>query len=153
MQKLLATLAAASLLAAPALAQAPAGATQAPNKLDAAALAKIKDEGLNRSKVMETAFYLTDVCGPRLAGSEGLARANAWTKKRLTDYGLANANVEAWGDFGRGWDIDKSYVAMTAPYYHALIGVPKAWTPSTAGALRKQVVFVNVKEEADLAKY
>ncbi|MEJ7664616.1 MAG: hypothetical protein WKG07_36425 [Hymenobacter sp.] len=29
-------------------------------------------------------------------------------QKRLTDYGLANANVEAWGDFGRGWDIDKS---------------------------------------------
>ncbi|MDO7886414.1 M28 family metallopeptidase [Hymenobacter cheonanensis] len=150
MQKIFFTLAAAGLLAAPALAQTPA---QAPEKLDAAALAKIKDEGLNRSKVMETAFYLTDVCGPRLAGSEGLARANAWTKKRLTDYGLANANVEAWGDFGRGWDIDKSYVAMTAPYYHALIGVPKAWTPSTAGSLRKQVAYVNVKTEADLAKY
>lgn len=146
MQKLLAALAAASLLATPALAQTT-------EKLDAAALAKIKDEGLNRSKVMETAFYLTDVCGPRLAGSEGLARANAWTKKRLTDYGLANANVEAWGDFGRGWDIDKSYVAMTAPYYHALIGVPKAWTPSTAGSLRKPVAYVNVKTEADLARY
>ncbi|MDJ0365433.1 M20/M25/M40 family metallo-hydrolase [Hymenobacter sp. H14-R3] len=153
MQKTFLTLVAASLLAAPALAQAPAGASQTPDKLDAAALAKIKDEGLNRSKVMETAFYLTDVCGPRLAGSEGLARANAWTKKRLTDYGLANANVEAWGDFGRGWDIDKSYVAMTAPYYHALIGVPKAWTPSTAGSLRKPVIYVNAKEEADLAKY
>jgi hypothetical protein len=146
MQKLLAALAAASLLATPTLAQTP-------EKTDAVALAKIKDEGLNRSKVMETAFYLTDVCGPRLAGSEGLARANAWTKKRLTDYGLANANVEAWGDFGRGWDIDKSYVAMTAPYYHAMIGVPKAWTPSTAGSLRKAVAYVNVKTEADLAKY
>ncbi len=146
MQKFLLTLAIAGALAAPA-------GAQTPEKLDAAALAKIKDEGLNRSKVMETAFYLTDVCGPRLAGSEGLARANAWTKKRLTDYGLANANVEAWGDFGRGWDIDKSYVAMTAPYYHALIGVPKAWTPGTAGALRKQVAYVNVKAEADLARY
>jgi hypothetical protein len=150
MQKVLAALAAASLLATPALAQTPAPAAE---KLDAAALAKIKDEGLNRSKVMETAFYLTDVCGPRLAGSEGLARANAWTKKRLTDYGLANANVEAWGDFGRGWDIDKSYVAMTAPYYHAMIGVPKAWTPGTAGSLRKAVAYVNVKTEADLDKY
>ncbi|MGI4742506.1 MAG: M28 family metallopeptidase [Janthinobacterium lividum] len=146
MQKIFFTLAAASLLAVPALAQTA-------EKTDAAALAKIKDEGLNRSKVMETAFYLTDVCGPRLAGSEGLARANAWTKKRLTDYGLANANVEAWGDFGRGWDIDKSYVAMTAPYYHALIGVPKAWTPSTASALRKAVAYVNVKTEADLTQY
>ena len=153
MHKLLLTLAAAGTLAAPALAQPQGGASQPTEKLDPAALAKIKDEGMNRSKVMETAFYLTDVCGPRLAGSEGLARANAWAKKRLTDYGLANANVEAWGDFGRGWDIDKSYVAMTAPYYHALIGLPKAWTPSTAGSLRKPVAYVNVQSEADLAKY
>ena len=150
MRKIIFTLAAAGLLAVPALAQTPA---QTAEKLDPAALAKIKDEGLNRSQVMETAFYLTDVCGPRLAGSEGLARANAWTKKRLTDYGLANANVEAWGDFGRGWDIDKSYVAMTAPYYHAMIGVPKAWTPSTPGSLRKAVAYVNVKTAADLDKY
>jgi carboxypeptidase Q len=146
MQKLLLTLAAAGCLAAPTQAQTA-------EKTDAAALAKIKDEGMNRSKVMETAFYLTDVCGPRLANSEGLARANNWTKKRLTDYGLVNANVEPWGDFGRGWDIDKSYVAMTAPYYHSLIGVPKAWTPSTAGNLRKQVVVVRATTEADLAKF
>ena len=153
MRKILLALASATVLAAPALAQSQKGASQTPEKLDPAALAKIKDEGLNRSQVMETAFYLTDVCGPRLANSEGLARANAWTKKRLTDYGLANANVEAWGDFGRGWDIDKSYVAMAAPYYHAMIGVPKAWTPSTPGPLRKAVAYVQVKTEADLAKY
>lgn len=126
MQKLLLALTTVGALAGPALAQPQEGASQTAEKLDPAALAKIKDEGLNRSKVMETAFYLTDVCGPRLANSEGLARANAWTKKRLTDYGLANANVQAWGDFGCGWDIDKSCVALTAPYYHALIGVPKA---------------------------
>jgi len=99
MRQLFFTLAAAGLLATPALAQPKEGASQTAEKLDPATLAKIRDEGLNRSQVMETAFYLTDVCGPRLAGSEGLARANAWTKKRLTDYGLANANVEAWGDF------------------------------------------------------
>ncbi|MFD1466734.1 M28 family metallopeptidase [Hymenobacter caeli] len=143
---LLLPLAGTLALAAPARAQAP-------EKTDAAALAKIKDEGLNRSQVMETAFYLTDVCGPRLAGSEGLARANAYTKKQLTQFGLVNANIEPWGDFGRGWDIDKSYVALTKPYYHAMIGVPKAWTPGTPGALRKAVVYVNAKEEADLAKY
>jgi len=167
MQKRFLLLAATSLLAAPgARAQSAAGAppqkldatgltrlASPAEKIDAAAMAKIRDEGLNRSKVMETAFYLTDVSGPRLAGSEGLARANAWAKKRLTDYGLVNANVEAWGDFGRGWDIDKSYVAMAAPYYHAMIGVPKAWTPSTPGSVRKTVVYVNAKAEADPDKY
>jgi hypothetical protein len=153
MQKRFLLLAASGLLAASsAQAQSAAGAAPA-EKLDAAAIAKIRDEGMNRSKVMETAFYLTDVSGPRLAGSEGLTRANAWAKKRLTDYGLVNANIEPWGDFGRGWDIDKSYVAMAAPYYHAMIGVPKAWTPGTAGPVRKAVVYVNAKTEADLDKY
>ncbi|WBO85026.1 M28 family metallopeptidase [Hymenobacter yonginensis] len=133
-------------------AAAPALAQQG-TKADPAVLAKIKDEGLNRSKVMETAFYLTDVCGPRLAGSEGLSRAHAWTKKQLTDWGLTNAEVEPWGTFGRGWDIEKSYVAMTAPYYHTLIGAPKAWTPGTNGALKKQVVVVKARNVAGLDEY
>ena len=133
-------------VAAPALAQQG-------TKADPAMLAKIKDEGLNRSKVMETAFYLTDVCGPRLANSAGLARANEWTKKQLTDWGLVKANVEPWGTFGRGWDIEKSYVAMTAPYYHTLIGAPKAWTPGTNGPLKKQVVVLKATTEAELEKY
>ena len=131
---------------------APAAA-QATEKIDGAALAKIRDEGMNRSKVMETAFYLTDVSGPRLANSDGLKRANEWTKSQLTKYGLANANIEAWGDFGRGWDVDKSYVAMTAPYYHSMIGFPKAWTPSTPGTLRLPVVVVKATTEAELDKY
>ena len=136
------------------LAHALPTAAQTAEKLDAAALAKIRDEGLNRSKVMETAFYLTDVSGPRLANSDGLKRANEWAKKQLTQYGLANANIEAWGDFGRGWDIEKSYVAMTAPYYHAMVGAPKAWTPSTPGALRLPVVVMKAATtEADFDQY
>ncbi|MBO0360270.1 M20/M25/M40 family metallo-hydrolase [Hymenobacter sp. BT186] len=141
------TLAGSLAVAAPALAQ------QTAEKVDQAAIAKIKDEGLNRSKVMETAFYLTDVCGPRLAGSDGLKRAYDWTKNRLTQDGLVNAKLEPWGDFGRGWDIEKSYVAMTAPYYHTMIGAPKAWTPSTNGNVKKQVVYVKATTEADLDKY
>ncbi|MFD2786818.1 M28 family metallopeptidase [Hymenobacter rubripertinctus] len=126
---------------------------QQATKADPAMLAKIKDEGLNRSRVMETAFYLTDVCGPRLANSAGLARANEWTRKQLTDWGLTNAAVEPWGTFGRGWEVEKSYVAMTAPYYHALIGTPKAWTPGTNGALKKRVVVVKAATAAELDKY
>ena len=138
---------------ASSLAHALPAAAQTTEKLDAAALAKIRDEGLNRSKVMETAFYLTDVSGPRLANSEGLKRANEWTKAQLTKFGLANATIEPWGDFGRGWDIEKSYVAMTAPYYHAMVGAPKAWTPGTAGALRKKVVVLKATTEAELDAY
>ena len=41
---------------------------------------KIKDEGMNRSKVMETLSYLTDVIGARLTASPSLFRANEWTR-------------------------------------------------------------------------
>ena len=43
---------------------------QNPNeKVDLDAIYKIKDEGLNRSQVMTTVSYLTDVYGARLTGS------------------------------------------------------------------------------------
>src|SRR5258708_3116290 len=56
-------------------------------------IARIKDEGLNRSEVMKTLSYLTDVIGPRLTGSPNLKRANEWTKDRLTSWGLTNAHL------------------------------------------------------------
>ncbi|MCC9167673.1 M28 family metallopeptidase [Pontibacter harenae] len=114
---------------------------------------RIKKEGLENSKVMETAFYLTDVNGPRLSGSSGLKRANEWTKNQLASWGLKNAHLEEWGEFGRGWDIEKSYLAMTAPYYQQLIATPKAWTPSTNGLVKAPAVLVTVEKEEDIQQY
>ena len=65
-----------------------AGSVFAQEAPDAAAVQKIRDEGLNHSKVMETAFYLTDVSGPRLANSPGLKRAQNWAVSQLKSWGL-----------------------------------------------------------------
>ena len=121
--------------------------------VDLSVVHKIKKEGLQNSKVMETAFYLTDVSGPRLSGSTNLKNANEWSKKQLEEWGLANANVEKWGDFGRGWDIEKSYVAMTAPYYAPLIASPKAWTPGTNGLVKGDLVYLDASNDEELEKY
>lgn len=114
---------------------------------------KIKTEGFDRSKVMETLFQLTDVCGPRLTGSTGLMRAEKWAKQQLTDWGLENAKLEPWGSFGKGWETQKSYMAMTKPYYQPLIAVPKAWTPGTNGPLSAQVVLIKATTLSELAPY
>jgi hypothetical protein len=53
-------------------------AAQAPEPVDNAAIAKIRDEGLNRSQVMETMFWLTDRYGPRLTGSKEFEEAGDW---------------------------------------------------------------------------
>ena len=65
-------------------------------------IARIRDEGLNHSQVMDTLSYLTDVIGARLTASPNLKRANEWTKDKLQSWGLTNAHLESWGPFGRG---------------------------------------------------
>jgi carboxypeptidase Q len=46
------------------------------DKPDLSVVKKIREEGLNHSKVMETAFYLTDVNGPRL--QNGVCKMPNW---------------------------------------------------------------------------
>jgi hypothetical protein len=120
---------------------------------DAAAVQKIRDEGLNHSQVMETAFYLTDVSGPRLAGSPGLRRAQNWAVNQLKSWGLDNAKLEPWGKFGKGWEVQKNYAAITVPYYHAIIAIPKAWTSGTNGPIKGDVVLIKVDTITDLDQY
>ncbi len=117
------------------------------------AIEKIKKEGLENSKVEEIAFQLVDKAGPRLSNSEGYERATKYAVKQLSDWGLENAATEPWGEFGRGWEMEKSYVAMTAPYYMPFIAIPKAWTESTKGEVSGKVIFLDIKTEEDFAKY
>src|ERR1700690_688764 len=70
---------------------------------DPAAINKIEDEGLQRSHVMETMSYLTDVYGPRLTNSPNIREAAEYATKTLASWGLANISEEPWGPFGRGW--------------------------------------------------
>jgi carboxypeptidase Q len=114
---------------------------------------KIKDEGMNHSQVMQTLSYLTDVIGARLTGSPALKRANEWTRDTMQKWGMQNAHLEAWGPFGRGWTLKNFNAEVVAPYTIPLIAYPKAWSPSTKGAVTADVVFMDVKTDADLDKY
>ena len=129
------------------------GAFAQDEKLDEAMVQKIRQEGLNNSKVMDIVFYLTEVSGPRLNNSPGYMRAANWAKSELTKYGANDARLEAWGDWGKGWELEKSYVAMTAPYYRPMIAFPKTWTSSTKGLKSAEVVLFNVKDSTELEKY
>src|SRR3984957_20011765 len=101
--------------------------------VDTAIVRKIRDEGLNHSKVMETAFYLTDASGPRISGSPELKHAQDWAVNQLKSWGLVNATREPWGKFGKGWEDQKNYVAMTVPEYDARIASRNDWSPGTNG--------------------
>jgi carboxypeptidase Q len=113
---------------------------------NAAMMQKIRQEGMNNSKVMDIAFHLTDANGPRLTASNGFMRAANYAKDQLTKFGAKNARVEPWGDFGKGWELQKSYVAMTAPYYKPIIAYPKTWTAGSNGLKSGDVLLVDAKD-------
>jgi carboxypeptidase Q len=125
----------------------------AQEKVDPAALQKIKKEGLENSKVMDIAFQLTDVLGPRLSNSPGLKKAQDWAMQQFTSWGLKNVQLESWGNFGKGWQIDKYYAATTLPFYHAIIASPKAWTPGTNGAIKSEVILIKADTVTDLDQF
>lgn len=125
----------------------------AQENIDTVAINKIKQEGLENSQVEQIAFELIDKAGPRLSNSNGYDRAATYAVNQLTDWGLEEAKKEAWGEFGKGWEINKSYVAMTKPYYMPFIAIPKAWTGSTEGFVSGKVQFVEINSEEDFDTY
>ncbi len=143
----------ARALALPATLQQPAAQpTPTPDPNDP--IVRIKDEGMNRSQVMQTLAYLSDVIGPRLTASPNAKRANEWTLKQMADWGMQNAHLEAWGPFGRGWSLKRFSAEVVEPQGFPVIAYPKAWSPGTGGAVMADVVYVDAKDEAELrAKY
>jgi carboxypeptidase Q len=130
----------------------PAGAQTGAKTDDA--IAKIKDEGMNRSQAMKTIRYLTDVIGPRLTNSPNQRRASQWTKEQLAKWGLQNAAVDPWGEFGRGWELKRFAASFSTPTeYSVFRAYPKAWSPSTPGAVTGDVIYVDATDEAGLEKY
>lgn len=112
---------------------------------------KIKDEGMNRSQVMQTLSYLSDVIGPRLTASPGMKRGNDWTRETLEKWGMQNAHLESWGPFGRGWTLKRFYAMVDGPTAFPLIAYPKAWSPGTDTLIAPPTVDPKAKKSKTVA--
>lgn len=115
--------------------------------------ALIRKHGLEKSQVMETASWLTDVYGPRLTGSPMLDKATAWTLEQLKAWGMEQVHTESWGPFGRGWELEHFEMHAEAPVYFPVVAWPKAWSPSTNGPVNGEVVYLDAAKPEDLEKY
>ena len=122
-------------------------------KIDNATIEKIKEEGLQHSQVMDIIFHLTDASGNRLTNSPGYFRAANYAKEKLAGWGLKSAKLDPWGEFGKGWELEKSYIAITAPYYKPLQAYPKAWCGGTNGLKNAEVIAVTLKDSVSLDAY
>jgi carboxypeptidase Q len=127
-------------------------AAQSTEKVDTAAIARIRVEGLEKSQVAETMFWLTDRYGPRLTGSPYFEEAGDWAMKELQKYGVQNVRKERW-KYGRGWTLTNFHATMTEPRVMPIIGAVKAWSPGTAGTVTADVVRVDITDEASAQKY
>ena len=106
---------------------------------------------MNRSQVMSTAQMICDRFGARLTGSQSLLGANAWTRDQMTRYGM-KAHLEAWGPFGRSWELKSSEAQMVSPLTVPIIAAPKAWSPPTKGRVEADVVIFDPQTDADYQK-
>jgi len=143
--------ASAVLLARPGLSAETASAEKNADQADA--IARIREEGMEHSQVMETLSCLCDVIGPRLTGSPGLKRANQWTRDRMAGWGLTNAHLEAWGPFGRGWTLKRFSAQVIEPQTIPLLGCPAAWSPGFDKPLVADVVYLDPGTNTDFKMY
>ncbi|MES2179973.1 MAG: M20/M25/M40 family metallo-hydrolase [Gemmatimonadota bacterium] len=118
---------------------------------DAATLARIRDEGMNRSQVIELFSHLTNVIGPRLTGSPAFKQSVDWSVARLKQYGLSNVHIEAW-PYGKGWTLEKLTLEMTEPRYFPIVGYPEAWTPSMPREVVGRPVYIGDLANVDAVK-
>ncbi|HEY1306703.1 MAG TPA: M28 family peptidase [Vicinamibacterales bacterium] len=122
-----------------------AGQTSGPGDI----VARIRVEGLQRSRALTLYRTLTDDIGARLTGSPAHMQAARWAVDRFKEWGLANPHLEPY-EFGRGWQLDHVSVEMTEPRYVPLIAYAEAWSPSTKGVVSGRVVYVGDKTASQI---
>ncbi|KAB2923033.1 MAG: peptidase M28, partial [Bacteroidetes bacterium] len=126
----------------------------AQEKQDSAVIAKIRDEGMNRSQARQILSWVADVYGPRLTGSVNYNRSAEWAKRTLGEWGLENAHLEAWGPFGRGWQLKKYSATLIGRQSQPVVSYPKAWSPGLGPKeVEGEVVYVNAESDSALDSY
>ncbi|MDZ4258667.1 MAG: M20/M25/M40 family metallo-hydrolase [Gemmatimonadales bacterium] len=125
--------------------------TTGPDPVDWAMVAKIREEGLQRSQVMDRVSYMADVLGARLTLSEDMARAQRWVQGEMGRVGLVNVAAEPFMDFGVTWDNEYVSLHMLAPDYQPMVGYPVAHTPGTDGKQVVDAVIADPQVRQDLA--
>jgi hypothetical protein len=147
------------MIAAVSSATAQPASTNAPartNALPATStnlLARIRDEGLNRSQITNALIQLTEVSGPRLTGSPNFKRSAEWARQQLEKWGLSHSHLESWGPFGRGWSLRRFSAQLVEPQAFPLTGFPPAWSPGLSEPITADVVYVDATTEAELEAY
>jgi len=113
-------------------------------------VARIREEGLQKSKVMEYESYIVDVLGARLTLSRDMQRAQTWALEEMKRMGLSNVASEPYMDYGVTWDNEYVSAHMVEPDYMPLTAYPVAHTVGTEGKVTAEAVIVDLQTQDDL---
>ena len=119
-------------------------------KVDLDMVARIREEGFQRSQIADITSYMTDVLGARLTLSLDMKRAQAWAVKKMQEVGLKNVTLEPFMDYGVTWDNEYFSLHLIEPDYQPMVGFPLTHTPSTAGKVSCSVVIADIQTRSDL---
>ncbi|QCX38457.1 M20/M25/M40 family metallo-hydrolase [Aureibaculum algae] len=112
------------------------------------AISKINTEGFQKSQVMSLITDLSDVYGPRLAGTNQYFTAAEWAKKTMENWGVDKVYFENYCDDCMGWEVKSFNIEMTEPAYMKIQAYPYAWTESSNGVQMSDLV--SIENHADL---
>ena len=108
---------------------------------DPAIIARIFDEGINRSQVMGLLGYLCEDIGVRLTGSTACETANRWSLQQFESWGL-EGRLSQWGEIGmrydRGQCSGKAYLGRNERDIKGLTTL--SWATGTDGPVRGRAV-------------
>jgi carboxypeptidase Q len=128
-------------------------------EVDLEVIHRIKQEAFYHSKVMDYMNLIADENGPRMSGSPGYRRAAEGVVEAFREAGIAEAGLESWGTFGRGWDWTRIAVQMKKPQETTLTAYPADFSPGTEQPVTGEVIFAPVwvqksdaPENGDLVK-
>ena len=116
-------------------------------------VSRIRDEGFERSRVMDYVWYLSDVFGPRFTASPNMRDAQEWLVTTMDGIGLVNTALEPWGESFVSWDIEYISIHMLEPDYQMIIGYPLALTPGTDGKVVGEAMMVDIRKKEDLETF
>ena len=127
--------------------------TSAVHPVDLQMVARIREEGLQRSQLANTLSYMTDVLGGRLTNSRDMERAQLWAMEEMKRIDLVNTVREPFMDYGVSWDMEYFSLHLIEPDYQPMVGYPIAHTPGTGGKRELRVVIADVRTRQDLERY
>ncbi|MBL7031435.1 MAG: hypothetical protein ISR89_09740, partial [Candidatus Marinimicrobia bacterium] len=116
-------------------------------------VAKIREEGFERSEIENTLSYMTDVLGARLTNSKDMRRAQKWVTGEMKRIGLTHIEIEPFMDYGVSWDNEFFSIHMLEPDYQVMVGYPISHTPGIRGRKKMNVAIADIKTKSDLEKY